>query len=105
MQRGVRRIIACVAAAHAPDTNASHWAGVQWDVASLFGAVPESAGNKKGRVNGMSVSRLNEFMQARADIAALGRRVWCVACGGVVCASSTQHRINTATQTLCPTST
>ncbi|KAI8463374.1 MAG: hypothetical protein J3K34DRAFT_444183 [Monoraphidium minutum] len=62
VQRGVRHIVCGVATVLAPDTNASHWAAAQWDVAGLFGAVPQDI-NQRGVVSGMPVTLFNDFMQ------------------------------------------
>jgi hypothetical protein len=43
IRRRVGRIISCVATSTPVDTNATHWAGLQWDVAGLFGAVRRGA--------------------------------------------------------------
>ncbi|GBF94754.1 hypothetical protein Rsub_07637 [Raphidocelis subcapitata] len=63
VRRRVERIIACVAASAAPDTNASDYARTQWDIAGLFGAVPPTAVNKRGTINGMPVGLFNNFTQ------------------------------------------
>jgi hypothetical protein len=61
IRRRVARIISCVAISHAPTTNASYWASVQWDVAGLFGAVgPARCRRRPALHGGREAARLGE---------------------------------------------
>lgn len=70
LRRGVANIVSCIAVVANIDakTKPDDWAVIQWDIASLFGAVPlKNPGIKKGQVNGMSPAQLNRATQVRAE--------------------------------------